>query len=174
MKVPTIRYYARLDYSLDSKKTAKYIITKSKGDYPPMNELIGRDGKISMYLEQKIWGGTTAPPYRLQAKNNLNFTGLKDYYEDGELSGYAYGSPLDKETYSAKKRVNPFYEYKNDGFLFIVHQDDNAQTGEERNKPSYIELLVLDGASQFISRYCKMLIMGGFEEELEVFRREAT
>lgn len=30
---------------------------------------------------------------RLQAKNSLNFTGLKDYFVDGKLSGFAYGYP---------------------------------------------------------------------------------
>lgn len=110
---------------------------------------------------------------KLQAKNSLNFTGLKDYFVNGRLSGFAYGYPLSAETYGSKRKPNPFYNFRDDGFLFIVHQDQTATTAPEKIKPSSIELVVLDGAKVLISSYCKMLQIGGFDEALAALRKQA-
>lgn len=165
MKTPNIRYYARLE-AVTSSKTPKYTIVAKAGYYPPMEELIGRDGKISMYLQEKLKNGSSVPAMRLQAKNSLNFTGLKDWFIDGKLSGYAYGYPSSEKTY-AKGKKNPFYDYKNDGYLFIAHQAEEAL-------PRAIELIVLEDAKILISAYCKQLIMGGFNEELNLLRRQSN
>ena len=110
---------------------------------------------------------------KLQAKNSLNFTGLKDYFVDGRLSGFAYGYPLATETYSSKQKPNPFFNYKDDGFLFIIHQDQTAATEPEKIKPFRIELIVLEGAKVLIPAYCKMLQMGGFDEAITLLREQA-
>lgn len=174
---PNIRYYARLEDCTGNGKTPKYVITAQAGYYPPMDELVGRDGKISMYLQVSKDSGSkkdNAPAMKLQAKNSLNFTGLKDYFVDGgRLSGFAYGYPLAVKTYSSKQKPNPFYPYKDDGFLFIIHQDQTATTEPEKIKPSCIELIVLEGANVLISSYCKMLQMGGFDEALAALRKQA-
>jgi len=166
-----ITYYARMDYDPRSGRTAKYTITAEAGVYPPMEVLKGRDGKVSMYLMEKpAASAENAPSVRLQAKNSLNFTGLKEYFVGGKVSGYAYGYPLADETYSAKRYKNPFYEYKNDGFLFIVHTEkiDNAMT-----RVPTIELIVIDGGKVLISSYCKALMMHGYDEELGLLRELA-
>ena len=49
-------------------------------------------------LMEKLKDGANVPAMRLQAKDSLNFTGLKDYFIDGKLSGFAYGYPLADET----------------------------------------------------------------------------
>lgn len=50
-------------------KTPKYVITSQCGYYPPMEELRGRDGKISMFLMEKRAGQpSNTPPMYLQAK----------------------------------------------------------------------------------------------------------
>ena len=79
MNTPRIKYYARLDYNRQSGETPKYTITEEAGFMPEMEQLKGRDGKVSMYFMRKNKDdkGST-PPMRLQAKGNLNFTGLKD------------------------------------------------------------------------------------------------
>lgn len=169
---PNISYYARLDYDQTSKKTPKYVITAEAGFYPPMEQLKGRNGKVSMYLMEKLKEGANVPSMRLQAKDSLNFTGLKDYFVDGKLSGYAYGYPLQDATYSAKKKPNPFFGYKQDGFLFLVHQNDKAASGQDKIRPSYIELIVLEGAKVLVSSYCKQLLMGGFDEALKALREQ--
>lgn len=176
MITPNIRYYARLEDCTGNGKTPKYVITAQAGYYPPMDEIVGRDGKISMYLQVSKDSGTkkdSATAMKLQAKNSLNFTGLKDYFVNGRLSGFAYGYPLAAKTYSSKQKPNPFFEYKDDGFMFLVHQDKTATTEPEKVKPSCIELVVLEGAKVLISSYCKQLMMGGFDEAIKSLREQA-
>ena len=173
MNTPNVRYYAKLEYSTDSKKTPKYEITAQAGFYPPMEQLKGRNGKISVYLMEKLKDGANVPAMRLQAKGSFNLTGLKDYFIDGKLSGFAYGYPLEGETYSSKKKPNPFFSYKDDGFLFIVHQNQTAATEADKIRPCYIEMVVLEGAKVLISSYCKQLMMGGFDDALKALREQA-
>ena len=171
MSTANIRYYAKLvNTTQNGKKTPKFTLIEQAGYYPPMEQIKGRDGQISMNLMEKLREGENVPSMRLQAKNSLNFTGLKEYFVDGKLSGYAYGYPLDKPTYSKDGKQNPFYEYKEDGFLFLIHQDDKAP---ENQIPTCIELVVLEGAKILISAYCKQLVMGGFDEALEALRKQA-
>lgn len=177
MNIPNIRYYARLEDCTGNGKTSKYVITAQAGYYPPMDKIVGKDGKISMYLQVSKDSGSkkdNAPAMKLQAKNSLNFTGLKDYFtNNGKLSGFAYGYPLATKTYSGKQKLNPFFDYKDDGFLFVIHQDQTAATEPEKIKPSCIELVVLEGAKVLISSFCKMLQMGGFDDALAALRKQA-
>lgn len=176
MITPNIRYYARMEDCTGNGKTPKYVITAQAGYFPPMENIVGRDGKVSMYLQVSKDSGSkkdNAPAMKLQAKDSLNFTGLKDYFVDGKLSGFAYGYPLAAKTYSSKQKSNPFYEYKDDGYLFIVHQDKNANTAPEQIRPTIIELIVLEGAKVLISSYCKQLMMGGFDEAIKSLRDQA-
>ena len=171
MNTPNIRYYAKMVNATEKgKKTPKYTITAQAGYYPPMELLRGRDGQISMNLMEKLKEGDNVPSMRLQAKNSLNFTGLKDYFQDGKLSGFAYGYPLDKQTYSKDEKPNPFFDYKQDGFLFLIEQDEKDPTNLT---PTSIELVVLEGAKVLISAYCKQLVMGGFDEALQALREQA-
>ena len=171
MNTPNIRYYAKMvNTTQKGKKIPKYTITTQAGYYPPMELLRGRDGQISMNLMEKLKEGDNVPSMRLQAKNSLNFTGLKDYFQDGKLSGFAYGYPLDKPTYSKDEKPNPFFDYKQDGFLFLIEQDEKDPTNLT---PTSIELVVLEGAKVLISAYCKQLVMGGFDEALQALREQA-
>lgn len=171
MNTPNVRYYAKMvNTTQKGKKTPKYTITAQAGYYPPMELLRGRDGQISMNLMEKLKEGDNVPSMRLQAKNSLNFTGLKDYFQDGKLSGFAYGYPLDKPTYSKDEKPNPFFDYKQDGFLFLMEQDEKDPTNLT---PTSIELVVLEGAKVLISAYCKQLVMGGFDEALQALREQA-
>ena len=173
MNTPNICYYARLEDCTGNRKSPKYVITAQAGYYPAMEKIKGRDGLISMYLMEKLKDGANVPSMRLQAKDSLNFTGLKEYFVDGKLSGFAYGYPLPDKTYSSKRKENPFYDFKNDGYLFIVHQNKNANTATEQIRPTVIEFIVLDGAKVLISSYCKQLMMGGFDEALKSLREQA-
>lgn len=171
MSTPNIRYYARfVNTTQNGKKTPKFTIIEQAGYYPPMELLKGRDGQISMNLMEKLKEGENVPSMRLQAKNSLNFTGLKEYFVDGKLSGFAYGYPLDKPTYSKDEKKNPFFEYREDGFLFLIKQDEKESNNQV---PTCIELVVLEGAKVLISAYCKQLLMGGFEDTLQALRKQA-
>lgn len=172
MNTPNILYYTRLDNSTErGKKTPRYTIAAQAGYYPPMEQLRGRNGLVSMFLlKQDREDSSSTPPLKLQAKNGLNFTGLKDYWIEGVMSGLAYGYPYGKPTYSSKNKPNPFFDYKDDGFLFIIHCDEKDPSNII---PTSIELIVLEGAKVLISAYCKMLSMGGFDEALAALREQA-
>ncbi|MGL5979417.1 MAG: hypothetical protein ACRCZY_00780 [Phocaeicola sp.] len=134
-----------------------------------MDSLKNPKGQITMYLMEKRKEGLQVPPMSLQARNSLNFTGLKEYFAtDGKLSGFAYGYPNRAETYNTKKLENPFYKNRDDGFLFLIHQDPSKVT------PSSIEFFVLSDARVLISSYCKQLQMGGFDEALKTLREQAS
>lgn len=169
MNIPNIRYYAKMEYSTAAgKKTPKYTIVAQAGYYPPMEQMRGRDGAISFsLLENKK--GLDVPPYRLQGKNSYNLTGLKDYFFDGKLTGYAYGEPMQTRTYSKEDKVNPFYEYRQDGYLFVVEQGSD----KTNLTPISVEFIVLECARPLIASYCKMLQQGGFDEALSIIRQQA-
>lgn len=170
---PVIKYYAKMTYT-GTTSTPKYVITSSWGDYPPMEALKGKDGKISMYLLGAIKEGENTPSIRLQARNSLNFTGLKHYFVDGWPTGAAYGYPPKDKVYSKKNIPNPFYEYRDDGFLFIIHSGDDEASQSQSAVPQEIELMVLDGAKPLIGDYCRSLLLGGFNAEIARLRDEAT
>ena len=174
MVQPEIVYYARLTYDTGSGKIPKYVVTAEAGYYPAMDNLRGRDGRISVYLQEKRETQTksSTPAMWLQAKYSLNLTGLKDYFVNGYLSGFAYGYPLDKPEFSAKKRPNPFYECREDGFLFVVHQNKEASTPEAKQLPTEFEMIVLQGGKCLISAYCKALMNGGFDSRLKELRKQ--
>lgn len=72
MNTPNIRYYAKMVNTTQiGKKTPKYTITISVGYYPPMEQLRGRDGRVSFNLMEKLNEGDNVPSMRLQAKNNM-------------------------------------------------------------------------------------------------------
>lgn len=173
---PTIKFYGRLDYNPMSGKSAKYTLTCIWGDYPPLVGLKGRDSMVSMYLLPKREGqSSNCPQMHLQAKGSLNLSGLKDYFINGKLSGFAFGFPPSTPTYSSKAKPNPFYpSYTEDGFLFVVHQDKEAPTSAEQQRPDYIELLVLDGCKVLVGSYCQQLMLGGFDEILKALRRDSV
>ena len=174
MNTPRIKYYARLQYLDNGKDTPKYAIVADAGYMPEMEQLRGKDGKISMFLCNKIKDDkSSTPPKYLQAKNSLNFTGLKDYWLDGKMSGYAFGYPDPRPTYSSKNKPNPLYSCRNDGFLFVVHYEEATGTPQELIKPSAIELIVLEGCKILAPTYCKQLQIGGFDETLRQLREQA-
>lgn len=169
MNLPNIRYYALLtDTTAEGKQTQKFAVAKAVGYYPPMEQLKTKKGSISFYLMEKLKEGLDAPAYRLQGKSSLNFTGLKDYFVDGKLTGFAYGYPMDTKTYGKESKPNPFYDYRADGYLFKI------KTNADATKPVEIELLVLENAKPLIASYCKMLQQGGFDEALELMRKQAV
>ena len=167
MITPNIRYYARLELCKEGIKTPKYRVVAEAGYYAPMESLKGKDGYISMYLQNQRKERDDIPAIWLQAKKSLNFTGLKNYFIDGKISGFAYGYPSDEETYSKKAISNPFYEYKDDGFLFLIKDDKTGIV------PASMELIVLGGAKSMIALHCKQLVMGGFDDDLSFYREQA-
>lgn len=170
INIPQIKYYGLMANTTQvGKVTPKFTIVKDVGLFSPMELLRGRNGLVSMNLMEKLNEGENVPSMRLQAKGSVNFTGLKEYFQDGKISGYAYGYPDPRPTYSSKNKPNPFFDYKDDGYLFIFHYDEDPTN----HVPTSIELIVLEKAKYLISTYCKMLMMGGFDEALKQCREQA-
>ena len=170
MNIPPITYYAVFELNTPKgNKTPKYTIVSSSGYYPPMHKLKGRDGQISMYLMEKLKEGLSVPAMRLQAKGGLNFTGLKDYFEDGKISGYAYGNPYERETFGKEEKANPFFKHKDDCFLFQMH---DATDSEGKQIVKSFELIVLSGRKSFGAAFCKALQQGCFDEALRGVREQ--
>lgn len=110
MITPNIRLYAKLErvVNANSETTSpRYDITALSGYYEPMEQIKNHKGQIAMYLMRKLKDREDIPAMRLQARNSLNFTGLKDYFINGKVSGYAYGYPMPDKTYSKKEHINP-------------------------------------------------------------------
>lgn len=158
-----ITYYALFE-DVTEGKTAKYTITHQAGEYKPLEKLADDTGKVSVFLLPSRDSGCrrNAPLLRLQARGSLNVTGLK-----GLFGGCAYGYPMGAATYGKEKRPNPFCGCGDDGFLFLLHQNQ----GEER--PHSIEIMVLRGKRRLIATYCGMLRAGDFCQALERLREMA-
>ena len=170
---PIIKFYAKFELIKSDTKTPKYSMTKAAGYMPEFEALKGRNGKVNFYLMAKREGmSSDAPAMSLQAKNSLNLSGLKDFFINRKLSVFAYGWPPQEATYSRQKRPNPLYSCRNDGFLFLV-EDGHQQEGEAV-KPSAFELVVLEGGKILIGQYCKVLQLGGFNDELAQLRALST
>lgn len=163
-----VEYYAFFENVTEpARKTPKFRMKVSAGYYPVMEELKGRDGKVCLYYQTKSAVGDDKPTYWLQAKNSLNLTGLKEYFVNGRYCGFAFGYPYGREFYGKDNKPNPFYKNRKDGFLFKFHFRDDGEIGG-------FEMIVLSGAKSLIGAYCKMLVDGGFDEELEELRKLAV
>ena len=150
-------------------KQPKYTATKVWGKYPPMEHLIGRDGKISVVLQDsKVSGSkdsTSTPPMKLQAKNSINLTGLHTYYTGDGACEYAYGNPYKPKD---DKKFNPFKDNLQDGFLFRFYFEEGD------NVPKSFEMIVIPNVGNLAINRCESLIMGGYNRFLEGARKQAT
>ena len=172
----SIVYYGQFTLAPDTKiKTPKYLLTSQWGYYPPMDLIKGRDGVPYLYLMPKRKDRASVPPMNLQAKSSLNFTGLKEYFVDGKFSGYAYGNPNTSAYYGKDKKENPFFNYRGDGYLFIMPKEEITTVHFDKVGdvvvPKQFELIVLSGGATLIPHYCKQMLMGGFDNELQAIRQ---
>lgn len=153
----------------ESYKQPKYTATKVWGKYPPMEHLIGRDGKISVQMLDSRTSGskdsTSTPPMRLQAAKNINLTGLHNYYSSKYVSEYAYGNPYKPKD---ANKFNPFKDNLKDGFLFRFYFEEGD------NVPVSFEMIVIPNVETLAINCCESLIMGGYNRFLEGARKQAT
>lgn len=161
-------YYATLELDTESKaKTPRYVLSGSAGKYIPMHDLIGQDGKITMFLRDAERGAKNGTPSKsLQAKGSLNFTGLKCLGNDSQPR-YAYGYPPSTMTYSAKRKPNPFYAFRFDCFLFVLHY------AEGQTIPETIEMLVIQHGYSIAAQLYKCLCNGELSAVLNKWRAAA-
>ncbi len=175
IKKPTILFYGNFELTEGTKATPIYELTQCVGSYPPFEAAPiynVRNKNITLYLGRAINDNPNAPALRVY-KRSLNVTGLKDLFKKGALTGCAYGYPPVTQSYGEKApHPNPFYNYRTDAFLFVIHY--NKQRGTKDTTPRKIEILVLEGARVLIPLYAKQLQIGGFDADLERLRENAT
>lgn len=102
---PSIKFHAILELETPIvTKYPKYRLAYWGGDKNYMRmlseNLTGRRDKatgvanIHIVLKPNQTSKSSAPEMNLQVKAGQNLTGLKQWFQDGRLSGYAYGEPL--------------------------------------------------------------------------------
>lgn len=141
-----------------STATPKYMLNQWLGKYPPLKNLVGRDGKISVYLQTPISESSGAPQYRLQGKSSINITGL---WPCG--NGVYFGQPPRGQSYSAKQRENPFAGHEMDGFLFIFAPDMTS-----------FEMLVFSGQRLTIGQIAQAVANGCYQREIKDMEQRAA
>lgn len=108
--------------------TPRFDLTRMAGSLPGLEALANRRGQIVMYLQQargiiNSQDGRRADCF-LMAKNSLNFSSL--YLLNRTTDGapfVGFGNPLPGQTYGKDNRPNPFYQSRNDGYIFLVSPD---------------------------------------------------
>jgi len=150
-------------------KTPRYIATAQAGYFKPLQAIKNAKDEIIMYYQRndKCNKNSTAET-RLQCKGSINFSSI--YFDNLKIGEMLIGSgepPQTKELKDSKKgsKANPFFESKNDGYLFILSPDANL--------PETIEILIVPNSRNLIQGIAKQLADGQFNEALSQIRNTA-
>jgi hypothetical protein len=92
--------------------------------------------------------------------DGLNLSSI--YIDDLDFPEIGYGYP-NANRLLKNGTPNPLFEFRNDGYLFLMNKDY-----------SLIELLIVPDGRNLINSYYQKLIDGGFDDELNKFRLQAT
>ena len=154
----------------EPRKQKRFDLVSMAGYWNALDRLKNYQGKLFFNLipteknEYRKKDGTT-PEYYLQctpAKSKaVNFSGIRFQYMDGQETVFASGEPSDSPKLKGGV-INPMYEQKNDGFLFIFSKDMET-----------LEVLIVDNGRVLIDAYRKQISMGGFDEVLTALRKQA-
>lgn len=149
------------------RKQPRFDLCFSHGNWCALNKLKNSKGELffnliptdkNKYRKQ----GNTTPEYYLQCKpsksKTINFSGIRFLYSDNCRTMFASGEPSSLLKLTGDV-VNPMYEYRSDGFLFMF--SDNMET---------LEILVINNGRSLIDTYRKQLAMGHFDEVLTKMR----
>lgn len=166
--------YIRLEQLTDEVKTRhkikigakvpRFDLTQMAGYYRPLERLKNRKGQVVLYLNETR-GIIESPDTRradrfLMAKDSLNFSSV--YLLNMDTQGHSligHGSPNRSQTFGKDKKQNPFYECRDDGFLFIISPDWRV-----------IEVLVIPDGVNTILGNAKALFDGVYNGALETMR----
>ncbi len=149
-------------------KVPRYDLTRLAGYYQPLQSLKTQKGQVYLYL-QEAKDRINSPDERraeryLQGKDSLNLSSVyllkRSTLTDGSIVGY--GNPDRSKTFSKTHKPNPFYESRNDGFLFLITPDWVT-----------IEILVVSDGYNTIQGNAKGLADGAYNEALETMRAAA-
>lgn len=145
-----------------SKQRLDCIEFVSKDDYKGLDAFVSKD-KFFLYLtacKQFVSSNTKRiAEYSLTGKG-LNLSSI--YIDDLDNIEFGYGYPNPNRFIGKDKKPNPLFPFRNDAYLFKVNADY-----------SEIELFVIQDGRHLINSYYQILIDGGFDEEIELLRKQA-
>lgn len=147
-------------------KTPRYDCIRKAGFYEPMESLKNKDGILYAYLSETR-GIINSPDRRradrfLHTSKSLNISSVYLMLDPVPNLGFVgFGNPDPNKTYGGKnKKPNPFFNYRNDAFLFVVSEDWES-----------IEMLILSNGKFTIESNEKRLADGYFDETLAELRK---
>lgn len=149
-------------------KVPRFDLVQISGYSKSWEALKNKDGQIYFYLNEAR-GIINSPDSRradrfLMGKGSLNFSSVF-LLECEPSNGYfvGYGNPNGKETYSKNNKPNPFYECRDDGYLFLISEDWRT-----------IEVFVIPNGKNTILGNAKALNDGVYNDMLKPIREAAT
>jgi len=142
--------------------TPRYAVTAQAGCFKPLEAIKNAKNEIVMFCNRNDkCNKNSKAEIRLQCKGSINFSSLYfDSLKIGE-SLIGYGEPPQMAKLKGD-RVNPFFENREDGYLFIVSPDMNT-----------IEILIVPQGRQLIRGYAQKLADGQLNGALNELRRSA-
>jgi hypothetical protein len=142
--------------------TPRYVVTATAGYYKPLQEIKNAKNEIVMYYQRndKCNPNSTAET-RLQCKGSVNFSSIYTINLTHGEQIIGYGEPPQSQELKGGKN-NPFFENRNDGYLFIISPDLNT-----------IEILIVPKSRQLIMGYAAQLEDGKLNEALNKLRQSA-
>jgi len=146
-------------------KVPRYDVVAIAGYYRSLEAIKNTKGQIIFYLNETR-GVIDSPDQRradrfLMGKNSLNFSSIFLLNNTNSIIGY--GTPNEAKTYGKDKQPNPFFDCKNDGYLFIISSDWR-----------FIEVLVIPNGKYTILGNAQQMADGVFNEALQTMRTAAT
>ena len=145
----------------------RYEATAFAGDSAGLEALKNKKGQLYFYLQQtkdiiKSPDNRRADCF-LQGTNSFNLSSIYSLDDSVEQSAaiVGFGNPPDQKTYG-KNKPNPFWESKDDGFLFLITPDWKT-----------IEILILQHGKNTILGNAIKLSHGGYNNTLEDMRKSA-
>lgn len=84
------------------------------------------------------------------------------YIEDIEHSEIGYGYPNPNKFIGKNKKPNPLFEFRNDGYLFMMNKD-----------LSELELFIIPDGRNLIRSYYQRLKNGGLDDEIKELRNQS-
>lgn len=136
---------------------------KVTGNYKGLTYFVNSKGQFFLYK--------TMPESFIEAEKkrisewsltskSINISSI--YIEDIEHSEIGYGYPNPKRCIGKNKEPNPLYDFRNDGYLFLMNKDLTE-----------IELFIIPDGRNLIRSYYQKLKDGGFDAEVRELRNQA-
>jgi len=143
-------------------KTPRYVATAQAGYFKPLQSIKNaKDETVMYYQRNDKCNPNSKAETRLQCKGSINFSSvyLQNMKIGEKLIGYGE-PPQTKELKGGKQ--NPFFENREDGYLFLIAHDLNT-----------IEIIIVPNGRYLIQGVAKQLEDGQFNEALKQMRDTA-